>query len=86
MDKVIYTCIGKSRIKNVLIPCKNTSETPTWRDVYLCPICANGRSSREETHNCGAMQADIEEYRDQITAGFAAGASRYYDGEFDSGE
>ena len=82
MEKQTYTCIGKTRTRQGVVSCTNTSTTPTWKDQYLCSSCANGRAGRDET-NVGAMQTDPEEYRDQVAAGFAAGASRFYDGEFD---
>jgi len=85
----MYTCIGKHRTKHKgIVSCTKTSETPTWKDQYLCSECANGRQGRGEfeNQNVGAMQADPLEYRDQVVSGFASGASRFYDGEFDVDE
>ena len=43
-----YRCIGKSRQHPQAAPtqCENTSDTPTWRDIYLCQDCANSAPNR----------------------------------------
>jgi len=76
-----YTCIGKKRQQTrndryMLIPCKMTSETATWRDVFLCADCANGHSQQKftlpetKTVNVGAMQTDEKEYKDIIDGAY----------------
>ena len=84
-------CIGKTRVrqhaseKGELVQCTNQGEPtnplrPDWG--FLCASCAASRTSTSlltEDVNVGGMQADPEEYRDQIASGFATGASRGYE-------
>ena len=78
-------CIGQRKEKTGKVRCENTgvASDPRWPEVYLCADCANSRqanSTLAEGTNVSAMQSDYEEFRDQIAAGFAAGAQRSYDG------
>jgi hypothetical protein len=89
-----YRCIGHQQVRehagqpSKLVQCTNESETPTNIDKpswgFLCPQCSNaaprGAKPFEDAVNVGAMQCDIEEYRDQVSSGFANGARRSYDG------
>ena len=75
-----YTCIGKKRQQTrndryQLIPCERTSETATWREVFLCSDCANGHSGQQFTLpetkiNVGAMQTDAKEYQEIIDGAY----------------
>lgn len=90
----MFQCIGQRQVRehagqpSKLVQCTNESEIPTRADKpewgWLCSDCANrspsGARPLEEKVNVGAMQADPEEYRDQIAAGFANGARRSYEG------
>lgn len=82
-----YRCIGKHRIRQhadsiaILVQCMNESEVPSnpnkpeWG--WLCPTCSSEKPQEtpaaEEKFNVGAMQCDVEEYKDQIESGFMAG-------------
>lgn len=37
----MYRCIGQSRTKSGLVQCSNESETPTWKEIYLCISCSS---------------------------------------------
>jgi hypothetical protein len=89
-----YQCIGQRRVKlhagekGKLVRCENSSEAPSNPDKpswgYLCSECASSTSKHEELaeqFNALANQQDVTEFRDHISAGFAAGASRGYDGD-----
>lgn len=84
-----YQCIGQHRVrqhaseKGKLVRCENSSDTPSREDKpewgFLCAECSSSQAKHEEMaeqFNALANQQDPEEFRDQIAAGFAAGASR----------
>lgn len=79
----MYRCIGQSASKG---RCTNERETPSNPDRpewgFLCSECANAPANRNspmasmrhaEPVNVGAMQADIQEYKDQTESGFMRG-------------
>lgn len=74
----MFQCIGQHKDKGgSLTRCGNTSETPIWKDIYLCSSCANERPNKHsplvENSNVGAMQTDAAEYKDQMESGFMHG-------------
>ena len=88
-----YQCIGQHKMrahageKAKLVRCENSSDTPTRADRpewgYLCGECSSTTTKHDELvegFNALANQQDVTEFRDQISAGFAAGASRGYNG------